>query len=240
MNKLILEELRQRQAQNPKGPWIAAFDADGTLWDTDMGENFFEFQIQSKAVVLPADPWKHYEDLKKVDLPAAYLWLAQINAGQKLATVQSWAEDAFLKAQPIRYLEAQQALIKSLRDLDFQIYVVTASVKWAVEPGARRLGIPPENVLGIKTLVQGDVLTDQADGPITYREGKAHALLQATSGVRPLFCSGNTLGDEHLLQSSSGLRLAVISQKPGEDVYPTEIALQTLAKSQGWLTADYS
>src|SRR3989344_8816134 len=73
---------------------VAVFDADGTLWDTDLGEGFFQHQIDHKLVSLPQDPWTHYEELKKKDPAEAYLWLAQINQGQKLETVQKWAEHA--------------------------------------------------------------------------------------------------------------------------------------------------
>lgn len=240
MNKLIIEELNKFKDLYPNGPWIAAFDADGTLWNTDMGENFFEYQIQSKQLDLPADPWKHYHDLKSINAPAAYLWLAQINAGHKLSTVQSWAEDCFIQNSPAPIYSSQQDLIAQLHDNDFQVFIVTASIKWAVEPGARRLGIPESHVLGIKTVVQEDVITDQCDGPITYREGKIQGLLQASSGIRPIFCAGNTMGDEQLLLSSAGLRLAVQSKNDGGELFKTEQELQKLAKSQGWLTADFS
>jgi phosphoserine phosphatase len=241
MNRKIIEELNElKQNLEHKGPWIAAFDADGTLWDTDMGENFFEYQIESKALDLPQDPWKHYNDLKKIDAPTAYLWLAQINAGQKLSTVQNWAEDSFLKNEPTPFFESQKQLIELLHKNDVEVYIVTASIKWAVEPGARRLGVPESHVIGVKTKIHGDSITDQCDGPITYREGKVQGLLQATSGIRPIFCSGNTLGDQQLLESSSGLRLAVQSKKPGAEIYETEIALQQIAKNNGWLTANFS
>ena len=42
----------------------AAFDADGTLWDTDLGENFFNYQIDQKQVPLPANPFQHYLEMK--------------------------------------------------------------------------------------------------------------------------------------------------------------------------------
>ena len=41
---------------------VAAFDADGTLWDTDLGEAFFHYQIDNKLVSLPSEPWSHYQD----------------------------------------------------------------------------------------------------------------------------------------------------------------------------------
>lgn len=221
-------------------PRYAAFDADGTLWNIDIGESFFDHQISTKSVPLPEDPWKHYEELKLVDKPAAYLWLAQINAGVSISQVRGWAEEAIRKLEPLPFLSEQVNLIEGLRARSFEIFVVTASVKWAVEPAAQRLGIPMQNVLGIQTAIVGDIVTDQPAGPITFREGKAQAILQATNGIRPLLCAGNTLGDEHLLRSSQGLALAVRSQKHGESLFESESELQELAKKHGWLTVDYS
>lgn len=238
--EFLLKKLDETLVSHPSTPRYAAFDADGTLWDIDIGESFFDHQIATKAVPLPSDPWKHYEELKLVDKPAAYLWLAQINAGISISQVRAWAEDAVLKLEPLPFLTEQVRLIEGLKNRSFEIFVVTASVKWAVEPAAQRLGIPIQNVLGIQTAIVGDIVTDQAAGPITFREGKAQAILQSTNGVRPLFCAGNTLGDEHLLKASQGLALAVRSQKHGESLFDSESELQVLAEKHGWLTADYS
>ncbi|MEK6554047.1 MAG: haloacid dehalogenase, partial [Bdellovibrionota bacterium] len=73
---------------------VAAFDADGTLWKCDMGENFFQYKIDKKLVPFPADPWAHYEMLKKRSHPEAYLWLAQILEGKTLEQTRTWAKAA--------------------------------------------------------------------------------------------------------------------------------------------------
>ena len=95
---------------------IAAFDADGTLWDVDLGENFFQYQIDQKQVSLPADPWNHYLEMKKVndDPRAAYLWLAQINAGKSLEQVRDWAQIAFESIVPAPIFSEQKKLIAVL------------------------------------------------------------------------------------------------------------------------------
>lgn len=67
---------------------IAAFDADGTLWDIDLGESFFQFQIDRKLVPLPADPWAHYLALLPEGPRKAYLWLAEINQGVQIARIK--------------------------------------------------------------------------------------------------------------------------------------------------------
>lgn len=222
------------------GPWYAAFDADGTLWDTDLGEIFFDYQVHKCGLKLPADPWQYYVETKKVDAPKAYLWLAQINKGIPFAQVQHWAESAFVEKEPFPIFSFQKKLIQFLQKEQFKVFIVTASVKWAVEPGAKRLGIPASQVLGVKTEVKNGIVTDIQDGPITYRKGKADAILHATNGIDPIFCAGNTLGDLHLLESATHVAAAIISQKPGEALYPTEQELQSEAQKRHWLSLDLS
>lgn len=41
-------------------------------------------------------------------------------------------------------------LVKDLRARGWRVVIVTASPTWIVEPGARRLGLGPEDVLGIE------------------------------------------------------------------------------------------
>lgn len=217
---------------------VAAFDADGTLWDTDLGENFFKFQIRNQLLPgLPQDPWAHYRQQKMKDgnPRPAYLWLAQINAGLQISQVRDWANQAVREYNPLPIFDSQKRLIDKLHEKGVHVYVVTASIKWAVEPGAHELGIPRDRVLGVETLIQNGVITDEATGHMTYREGKTEALLAATRGHAPFLCSGNTPGDLFLLRAATRIHLAVGGAKPGHELYSTEEKFRTQAKEQGWL-----
>lgn len=88
-----------------------------------------------------------------------------------------------------------------------EVYVVTASIKWAVEPGALFLGIPADNVIGVNTKVHNGVITDQIDGVVTWHEGKVDGLLKKTNKA-PFFAAGNTIGDLALLELATHIRLA--------------------------------
>lgn len=212
---------------------VAAFDADGTLWATDLGEAYFKYQISKN--LLPdvfknyPDPWRHYRDWKESGDPRpAYLWLAQIHQGHPLSKVRDWAEENVRAMEPLPIFPEQKKLIRYFLDQGVSVYVVTASVAWAVEPGAARLGVPQHQVLGVRTSTPGDIVTSTQDGPITYREGKLKALLEATGGVSPFFASGNTMGDFSLLEGA-GLKLAVCSTSPQEELFQAEQDLQTKA-----------
>jgi hypothetical protein len=243
MNDFTTEKLekllRDLEQQRPKGRAVAAFDADGTLWDCDLGEGLFGYQIEHQLVPLPPDPWGHYNWMKEhVNHPAAYLWLAQICKDVKLDTVREWAEKA-VASQPLPIFEAQKKVLAKLRELEVEIYIVTASIKWAVEPGALRLGLTHDQVIGIETEVAGGLVTEKQKGVITYREGKIAALLDRTGGVAPYFSSGNTEGDRWLLEGSTALRLVMSAAPQGSENWPTESVMLKMAAENGWYSHRY-
>lgn len=215
---------------------IAAFDADGTLWDIDLGETFFHYQIDNQLVALPSHPWEHYESMKAENPQKAYLWLAQICQGKKLEQVHQWAVDAVKGQAPLPLFFEQKKLIDLFLSRGVRIYVVTASVKWAVEPGAEMLGLHKDDVIGVETRIQGGEITELQKGLITYRQGKVDALLEKTNGKRPFFASGNTMGDFQLLQTATHLSLAVSAASRDDKLFKTEYELQQNAEKFGWLS----
>lgn len=230
IEKTILE------LKNAQKPLIAAFDADGTLWDTDLGENFFHYQIDHKQVPLPPNPFEHYLEMKKInnDPRQAYVWLAQINQGKSVEQVRTWAKEAFESIKPNPIFTEQQRLIELLKNHGAKIYIITASIKWAVEPGAIAIGLGADNVIGVETAVKDGIITDTPVLPITYRTGKVEALLAQTKQA-PFLAAGNTMGDFELLQSATHLRLAVSAASRDDRLFKTELELATEAKSKNWM-----
>lgn len=237
MHQKILTSILELKATLP-GPHYVAFDADGTLWADDIGESFFDYQIDHEVVPLPEDPFDHYMELKKKHPPLAYHWLAALCAGHSLDEVMEWAENAYVAHRP-RVFVPMFSLIQELKENGIFTVVVSASVKWSVIPGAERLGVQTQHVFGVETKVIDGIVTDQADGFMTWREGKAESLLK-TFGVGPLFACGNSDGDLHLLESSRGLRLAVQSASEQTSLGQNELKMRELALSNGWLVHDYS
>ncbi|NJM09795.1 MAG: haloacid dehalogenase [Bdellovibrionaceae bacterium] len=209
------------------------------MWDTDLGEALFQYQIENKLVPLPPDAWAHYDWLKEhKGNTVAYLWLAQINAGVPLAQVRNWAEQS-VASQPLPIYEEQLRILEKLEELKVEVFIVTASIKWAVEPGARRLGLVDEQVIGIETEVVNGIVTDKQHGVISYREGKPVALLEKTGGLKPYFSSGNTEGDKWLLEAATDLRLVMSSGPENSRNFETEMKMLALAKERGWYSHRY-
>lgn len=214
---------------------IAAFDADGTLWDTDLGEAFFDFLIRHKKVPLPVDPWTHYENLKAQDHRIAYLWLAQVCQNQNLETIRQWTEQSLKELIPVPVFGPQLQLIDYFLMKNVQVYIITASVKWAVEPGAALFTLPKENVIGIETEIINGKVSDKQKGIITYRQGKVDALLEKTYGKKPFFACGNSEGDQELVQCATHLSMAVSATHRDDKLFRSESKLQQLAETKGWL-----
>ncbi len=224
-----LAELKKNKTQ-----LVALFDADGTLWDTDLGENLFNFTIDNRLVSLPENPWSHYLELKKNDPGTGYVWLAQIYKGIPLDQVRKWADEAFASIKPFPIFEEQQKLIGILKQNDVTIKVITASITWAVQPGARALGLSDNDVLGVETNIENGNITEKQNGVITYRAGKVAAYKQKQS-IIPFFAAGNSEGDIDLLESASHIRLAVSAANREDRLYRTEFKLQELAKERNWI-----
>jgi phosphoserine phosphatase len=243
LTEQILSQIDSYIGQN-EGPHYAAFDADGTLWDSDVGENFFQYQIDfcDLAPLKSMDPWKHYLGLKKNHPPDAYLWLAQLCAPFPVEEIREWAQETLTSFPPV-VLASQRSLIVELLKRKIKVFVVSASTHWAVEAAISLVGLPPESALGVKTKVVNGLVTKEQEGAITWREGKRTALLEKTQGVKPLFCSGNSSGDLHLLECSSLLRLAVQTQPATSkhaSLFQDEQTLLAIAKERGWLTHNFS
>ena len=217
---------------------IAAFDADGTLWATDVGENFFKYQYKNHLIEgLPSDPWAYYQNLYRTNRDQCYLWLAQINAGQSIQQVRKWAKESVTThMHEMGEFIGQKHVIAHMIQRGVRVYIVTASVRWAVEPAARLFGVDPDFVVGIETLIDpsGNVTAEPA-GPITHGPGKVEGLLRATGGVAPFFAAGNTESDLALLESATHLKFVVGSAPAGHDHRKTEQHMQMLAEERGWL-----
>lgn len=245
MNLAALKTDILKALENGATP-IAAFDADGTLWSCDMGENFLHYKAQKKLLPnLPKDPWAHYENMKTENLEKAYLWLAQILDGTEIGQVRQWAQEAFdqmldqLGNSPSPVFPIVKELIEFLKSNNVKIYIVTASIRWAVEPGAKYLGVSHEDVIGITTKIVDGKVTAEQDGPLTYKEGKPKGLFLKTENKNPFFAAGNTEGDLALLKSASHIRLVNVSAKPDEENYKTERFMVNVAKENHWHIFDH-
>lgn len=235
--KLLVDieaSLQRRVKQNT--PLFAAFDADGTLWDTDGGENFFQYQVENQVCDLPNNPMNYYKELKKLnaDPRTAYMWLAQICSGYPIQVVRAWADQALSRYSSVPIFRGSFELIDLLHKYHVNIFVITASTTWAIEPMAALLKIPRKNVLGFETEIADSIVTLNPIFRSPYKEGKATAFLAASKGAKPFLCAGNTLGDLELINLSEEFRIVIHGANPQSELGQKELELVTHAQKKNW------
>ena len=101
----------------------------------------------------------------------------------------------------MRIRPAMAAMVKRLQDADFDVWVVSASPEPLVQGAAETYGIPATNVIGLRTVEEGDRLTAQVVAPLPWRQGKADAI-QDRVGVRPALAFGDSWSDYEMLTSA--------------------------------------
>jgi phosphoserine phosphatase len=111
-----------------------------------------------------------------------------------------------------RFIRESVDLIHALLERRFEVWGVSGSNRWSVEPVFDRLGIPPERVIGIELEVSDGLFTEQTDGPVPIRAGKIDALRRRT-GTVPVLAASDSKNDIPLLLYSSGLRIRINSRK---------------------------
>ncbi len=213
-------------------------------WEAERKETLQAFANKDAALFAYRMVW-FYNKLEEVEGPlVAYPWLVKLyknllpaelatlservlahelrKPGEKCTTI----ELTHPKEPPIKIRHGivdspeMRELYGLLRHEGFDIYVVTASFKGAVEPFAMRYGVRPDHVIGMRlTYMTDGSLGDEVLLPYTYRKGKVEAIKRFVPSP-PLFAAGDSDTDvEMLLQESVKLRLILDRKKnPASDI----------------------
>jgi phosphoserine phosphatase len=217
---------------------VAVFDADGTLWDTDASEDLLDWLDERTLVTPPraSSSLRDYSDrLCAIDRRAGYAWAATAMVGQRASDVSEWAEACFLDRIEARIYPTMASLVSTLHTRGWSVHIVSASPRWAIEPGAKRLGIASDNISALDAHViagPDGVLryTGRLKGNITSGSGKPLRILEAI-GSTPLFVAGNTVDDVPMLRLATHSAMVVNPAAVPDDA----TCLATLAEDAGWL-----
>jgi len=184
----------------PAAGRVVAFDADGTLWRGDVGEELLRALIAEDR--LPRhrgrrDLYEEYEARVARDPASGYAFAVEVLEGWDETALQAYCRDFFRQVFERQLFPFTRPLVSALLAAGHEVWVVSASAVWAVIPGAAFLGIPPERVIAVQADVEGGRLTGRARSPVPCGEGKVE-LLRAR-GIRPALAVGNGDLDEPML-----------------------------------------
>ena len=233
-----LKEDIKRALKDPTVNKVAAFDADGTCWFSDVGRDFFEYQIRQNFFKGEPLTWNDYHKQENPDIRKGLLWLAQILEGFHIDEVRAFTKEFNQAMRPL-FIEHQKEIISFLKENGVNVFIVTASVSWTVEAAAAEMGIEAENIIGVETHIKDGIITSEQKGHMTWAEGKVTALLDRTQGKKPFFVSGNTMSDVPMMHISSHIRQLIHSAHDDHGIFQSELKALKKAKKHNWRFFDF-
>ncbi|GMV44230.1 MAG: hypothetical protein AMXMBFR64_59460 [Myxococcales bacterium] len=224
---LHADELTRAIEAAPPGSF-ATFDADGTLWAGDVGEALMLALLdEGRLGALPAGDrtaWDRYLAMQETDHTAAYAWVVELLEGWREEELVARCEALADLFVPDQAFTPMVALAQELETAGVSVWFVSASNRWMVDAGVRRLGLPGGRVLGMQVAVESGVLSGRILPPRTNLEGKCEAI-RAAIGPSPRLAAGNSVNDAPMLRMATGLALVV---NPSESLYGEAVR-------EGWL-----
>ncbi len=233
----VIARLAEAHAQTRADTPVLAFDADGTLWSGDVGEDLFHALLDERALRSEAQS-ALAEEARQFGVPAegdatalaralydayvagkypedrVFAMMAWCSAGFTIDEARAYAQGVVARGKLAdrlhRFLEPVLRWAESAR---VEVWVVSASVHWIVEIGVKELGIPAARVVAMRPGREGDRIAPALVGPPVYNEHKPVALFAARPGATLLGAFGDSSYDVPLLRAS---RVPVaVRPKPG-------------------------
>ncbi|MDC3953266.1 HAD family hydrolase [Polyangium jinanense] len=205
---------------------VLAFDADGTLWSGDVGNDLFEALIAEEAVreearaalIVEARAAGTNEGGSTTDIAQglyraltdgtyeevrAFAMMAWVFAGFALPEAEAFARRVIaargLDARLHRFLSPVLAWAETEK---VPVWVVSASPRWIVEIGVALLGIPAHRVVAMTPRMQDGRIAAELAGRPVYGNDKPIALREACPGATLLGAFGDSSYDVPMLAAS--------------------------------------
>ena len=110
----------------------------------------------------------------------------------------------------IRYIKETCDLLHRLRELRFEIWVISGSNQWSVEEVCLPLKVPNGHIIGIDLVTENHLCTSSPVSPVPVLHGKVQAL-ESLGLRRPAIVISDSVHDLPLFDFSSGLKVLVAS-----------------------------
>ncbi|MFO0761659.1 MAG: haloacid dehalogenase-like hydrolase [Byssovorax sp.] len=219
----VIRRLESAFAAEPGG--VLATDADGTIWDGDVGIDLFEALLASKGVrpaaeeALRAEAKEFGVEAKgsPTDLASAlcaahlteqyphdraFAMMAWAFAGWTRSEVLDFARDVLRRgAIESRIRPAMREIFGWAARAEVPIYIVSASPIGIIEAAIGALGVPIAGALAMTPALDDEErIQPRLDGPVVYGEGKVKVLEMAGVASRLLGAFGDSAYDAAMLR----------------------------------------
>lgn len=197
---------------------VAVFDCDGTLFGQvphyladEALYSFAQRTYAGKKDALSKKKMKIIDGMLHGNNVGTQYVQDRINflSGLTKEEVMRIGEDCFHEKYQQKMYPQMRELLANLKEYGFEIWVLSASPELLYQQFVHReLGIPVNRILGVKSVVRNDTVTNMMVLPVPQDDGKADAI-QTFIKARPLFAAGNSRGDMEMMNESVGLKLIV-------------------------------
>lgn len=220
---------------------VAVFDCDGTVFGQVphylADEALYEFakkQFSGKDDSVSIEKMKIIEKMLNGDNVGKEYVKDRIDflSGMTTKEVEQLGEDCFHEKYINKFYPQMRILLSNLKEYGFEIWIITASPEVLYQGFvSKALGIPKDRILGVRSVIRNDTITDQIVHPVPQDEGKDD-VIKTFIKEKPLFAAGNSRGDMEMMNTSIGLKLIVNGddEKVEEGAGAGEMAGYTVAQ----------
>lgn len=206
-------------------PKLAAFDCDGTLWDGDAGERFFDWEIKRGVISdeVAQRARARYSEYKagKVSEDDMCGEMVTLHSGMLEADLHRLAAEFFEANFVQRIFPEMLDLVSRLHKSGCEVWAVSSTNEWVIRKAVKYFGISEDNILAASVQIDEGTITDRLvrvpSGP-----GKPQAIREVIKRV-PDAVFGNSRWDVDMLEMAR----YPFAINPNPD-------LEKIAQTRGW------
>jgi HAD superfamily phosphoserine phosphatase-like hydrolase len=205
---------------------VAAFDGDGTLWSSDAGERFFDWELREGGIIpeaLVRPLRERYAAYKRGEVDETTMCgeLATMHQGISELKVMDAASHFFDQFFVVHIFPEMRELVRRLQENGCEVWAVSSSNEWVIRAGMKHFGIPENRILATRAELDNGIITDQLIR-VPSGAGKPQALREVVKKeIDAAF--GNSRWDRDMLAMAK----YAVAVNPNPD-------LESVARERGW------
>ena len=205
-------------------PQLAVFDCDGTLWDGDAGEGFFDWELGRGVLPDKIARWARtrYTDYKvgKISEDDMCGEMVTMHSGLAESEMQAVAKQYFDENFVSQIFPEMQELVSRLQRSGCDVWAVSSTNEWVIRAAMKHFGID-RKILAASVQIDNGLITDRLIR-VPSGEGKPRAIRDVIGKV-PDVAFGNSRWDAAML----AIARHGFAVNPNPD-------LERMAREHGW------